>query len=267
MIHARRPVFEALVREGVLGLVPINIDGTEVQAITIDGETVSEVTMDGQTVFNAIPDSLETQYTFEGQSDPVVDQVGSNDGELFNSTAFNTSNARCGDVALDTSDTGSGVGYVQSQNTTDLAANGDSDGFSVAVFINSNSTPNRFATPIAWRTDGNNKLRIYYESDTNEWILQLQEGGTNVSVSSGVDAVPSSYQHLTASVSPSEAELIIDGSSVGSTSHSLNLTDIGSGSLFVNNDRGDVVEALYDNATYANGPLSTSEVNDLIKQC
>jgi len=241
--------------------------GNSIGAIRLgDGTVISEVrTGAGDVLFSAVPDSVVTQYTFEDQTDPTADTVGSNDGSLIGSVGFDTSNPRCNSVAADLNG-----GFIESASTTDISASGSTDGASVATFINADSTPVDFGTAAQWATGNNNILRVRYDSGGSQWVAQLRVSGADASAFSGVDAQTSQYQHVVAAADKNDVRIIIDGVEEARQSHSLNLSNIGSAPLrfgAFDGSQGLEIPGLYDNATAADAGLSESEAQQLINQC
>jgi len=211
-----------------------------------------------------IPQQTVTQYQFEDNSDQslAVDSIGSNDGNIFQSSYDNTS--RCGELALNSGSTDS---YISSQSSIDLVSNGDVEACAIGCFVKSNGNV-EFDTPISWRNDGNNKLRIY-ESSSNTWAIQFQVNGVGEIIESSESISTSSYQHIAASLTQNEIVLYVDGDIVSSTTHSQDITGIGSGTYYVatRNGTNNFFDGLYDNITFANDRFTETDIVDLINQC
>jgi len=229
-----------------------------------DGSGISEVrTGAGDVLFSAIPDSVVTQYRYEDDSDTTVaiDSVGSNNGDITGATY--SASSRCDSLAIETD--GSDDDVI-SQNTVDLVASGDSDACGIATFVQSDGTNSRFNTPIAWRVDGNNKLRVAVDSGT--FIAQFQVGGNGAVVDSGVAISSSSYQHVGVSLTQSEFAILVDGTVEATQSHSQDITNIGAASYSVGSRGGDEnFGGLFDNSTFSNSELTEAVASELINQC
>jgi len=244
---------------------PINIDGSQVSGITIDGTEVTEVTVGGDTVFGAIPDSVIAQYQFEDNANTTtaVDSIGSNDLTL-NGQSYTSSTVKCGSLALDDDATDS---PAESQSTVDLPGDNVQNEMSIAAYVNPDVS------------DSNEYVFGWQESNDSDWLFvrfastgfqgYLRVGGTNIQTSGGTIS-NGSYEHVAVVADNSEIIVYQNASQVAQTSHSLDLSNLGSGTYLVGHRRseaGDGSDGQFDNVSFANTKLSQSEIQKLVDQC
>lgn len=210
---------------------------------------------------NTIPDSVVTQYQFEYDADTTtaVDSGGSNDASVTGSI-FNTSNPRCGSVALETDGSDDNV---RSNNTVDLVNNGGV-GAGVGGFLNPDGSD---GVAIGYGAgDGDNYLSV--EITNGNWAVRSEtsEGAFNRASGPAIDT--SSYQHVVGTYDGSDIILLVDGTEEARTSSS-DLTNIGAGTLVVGErpEGSTNYAGLTDNASFADTEITTSDQQSLIDQC
>jgi len=213
---------------------------------------------------SGIPDSVVTQYRFEDDSDTTtaMDSVESNDAVISGPTY--TTDSFKGDLAI--SDVGSdgSDNRVESNTSVDLVTSGDAQAASVGGFIKASNYTN-FEYPLSWGSDNSNNLSVT-TWDTNTWRARLDIGGTEVLVDSGVSISSSNYQPVFAVVDQSELGIIVGSTLQATDSHSLDLTQIGSGTLKAiqgHTSQFNIFGGEVDDATYADGRLSEANVQRL----
>jgi len=216
---------------------------------------------------SGIPDSVAAQYLFEDDTDTSVadDNVGSYNADITGATY--SSDSQSGAFAL--SHDGSGD-YLKSQSTVDLVSSGEADAIGLGGFIKPQSA-NRFPYPVSYGPTTGDFFGIWVDVEGGSGInARLLVGGSFVDVNTSVSY--NSYQHVYANATGSEINLIVDGTVADSTTHSINISDLASGSLWtgirpdqVGNDDFSL-SGLVDNATYSDRELTESDVQALINQ-
>jgi hypothetical protein len=247
-------------------------DGNEVSEIVLpDGSTASEVIgPDGNVVFEGgpdIPDAVVAQYLFEDDSDPsvAIDDVGSNNADITGATY--DADAQSGAFALSHDGTGD---YLQSQPTVDLVSSGETNAIGLGCFVKP-QLANRYPYPVAYGPTGGDLFGIWFNVDGDDSLnARLQVGGSNVDVTTS--ASYDSYQHVYANATDSDINIIVDGTVADSATHSIDISNLGAGSLWtgirpdqVGNDDFSL-DGLVDNATYSDGQLTETDVQTLINQ-
>lgn len=208
-----------------------------------------------------LPDSIVTLYEFEGDSDPTlaVDTAGSLDADISASGAVYSTDAKVGSYAMDHDGTD---GYVESQDTVDLVADGSDEAASVAGWVKADSSNDGYA--FGWGRGFNNHL-VIWETSGGDWEAFLQVGN-NKTMTAGVPASTSSYQHVAATVTQSTLKLWVDGVEEESVPHSYDITAIGDAYLATggrpNTSASGTV--LVDDFVAANSALGQDDIDYLI---
>lgn len=224
---------------------------------------------DGTVLWSAapdIPDSVETQYRFEDDSDTTtaLDGVGSNNATISGPTY--TSNAAKGSHAIEDDGVDRSGNNVESNATVDLVASGDSQALSVGCFARPEGATG-FYYPVSYGINGGDTLSVVAGADAGNWKARLFIGGTVVHADSGVSVESSTYTAVFAVADQSEVGIIVDGTLEATTTHSLDLTNIGAGSYKAiqgHSSVGNIFDGGVDDATYASDRLSAVEVQQLI---
>jgi hypothetical protein len=204
---------------------------------------------------------LVTQYQFEDDSDTntAIDAVGNNDATVTGA-AFNTSDVRCGSVALDTDGSDDNV---RSNSTVDLVNDGGV-GAAVGGFFKPDDDNGIVAGYGAG--DGDNYLEV--EINRGNWTVRSQtsEGTFNRAVGPAVDT--SAYQHVIGTYDGSDIILLVDTAEEARTGSS-DLTNIGAGDLVVGQRPNGIKEcaSLHDNVSFANTEVTINDQQELIQQC
>jgi len=249
-------------------MIPTSIDGTDITGASIDGTDVTEITVDGDTVFEAvtIPNSVVTQYRFEDNTNTsvAVDSVGTNDANINGPTY--TSDAAKGSFAVEDPGIDNSGNDITSQNNVDLVASGPNDALSIAGFVKANNVNSDFRVPFLWGADGNNQLALFQQTT---WRARITVNNTVTEVDSGVSISDTAYQHVVVVCDQSEIAIIVDGTLEGTTSHNLDVTQIGSGVARMFNSLRSVnlvFDGSIDNVSFMNDRITTTEAQPLINQ-
>jgi len=210
---------------------PTSIDGTDITGATIDGTDVQEITLDGQTVFTAGPDivalsNLVAWYRMEGNADDqTVNQPNSADTTDYGGTQNGGSFVSSDVTDVITGTTGQayefdGNEYITYPYTDPPAFStvcvwvyiiNKSDDFQ--IFGNFDSTNSDVDCGFS---DGSNVIRFNLDNQGNFGSVRFVNPSTG------------EWYHVAATVTNSNLELFIDGTSEDTDSHSLGSIDNGS---------------------------------------
>jgi len=154
---------------------PLNIDGSQVSAVTIDGQNVSQITIDGQEVLSAIPDSVTNQWPMdEGSGTLASDTVGSVSLSLYGANWQTDSTYEGG---YSTSYDGTDDYYI-----SDSAFGVTNSQFTAMQWFNINSVPDDYGT-IFIAKDGKNSdhvdgWSVYHANTSHKLRLSVFDGGS-----------------------------------------------------------------------------------------
>jgi hypothetical protein len=232
-----------------------------------DTATSTDIEIQGDTftLASAIPDSVVAQYLAEDTADTTTatDSVGGNTINLSGPT-YETTSPLCDTASLSFDGTG-GTGI--SQNTVDLVSTGTSGEVGIGCYINANSADSN-GTFLNWGVDGDNLFELRIKK-TKGVEATLGVNGSYVFNDLGGDLTKT--QHIWANLDQSQIEVFQNNTSLGTISHSLDITNIGAGNYNLAQRSGGGAEwsvgGLLDNITFSNAKLSSSERQQLIDQC
>lgn len=223
---------------------------------------------------SAIPDSVETQYRYEDNSDTTValDSVGSNNANINGATY--TSDSAVGSLALDHDGTDDNS---RSQNSANLSTQGDTSGWSISAFIKPGEIANNWRVYAGWIDDSDPTRYAMLVEDgadgngTYAAIIRTPDGGgRNTILNSGVNIDTTSYVHLYLEITDSDFSLKVDNTQEANATNPQSSADIGTGDYvtgdtndgaFFDSSPGDVT---VDDFSIANDPLTDGEVQSLI---
>ena len=213
---------------------------------------------------DAIPDSVETQYEYEDDSDSAVaiDSIGSNDADI-NGPTYDSDAAR-GSFALLHDGEGD---FTVSQSTINLASAGTNEELGLGGFLKSDGSGDDKAGAINWATDNGTYCHIREDGGTWVGFINIGGGVVDVEIDSGVSISTNEYQHVWVNANDTEVWILVDGEERGRTTHDITPSDIGSGVLATGRTNGSSSLAyggLVDNASYATATLSESMVQSMI---
>ena len=234
-------------------------DETTYTATVLSDDDTDSVTVE---IEAAIPDSVETQYEYEDDSDTTVaiDSIGSNDADI-NGPTYDPDAARGSFALLHDGDDD----FTVSQSTINLASAGTNEEVGLGGFLKSDGSGDDSAGAINWATANGTTLRIQENSGT--WQAGIFTDGSGGQVDSGVSISTSEFQHVWVNADDTEVWILVDGAEQARTTHGITPSNIGSGVLATGRTNATSSLAyggLVDNASYATATLEESEVQSLI---
>jgi hypothetical protein len=209
---------------------------------------------------SVIPVSVVSLYEFEDHSDTseVIDSEGSNNLNLFFASSY-ASNAAVGSLSFDHDGSGKGA---ESQNTIDLCAQGDTDGFGLAGWLKpANDSGTEYAA--GWAVDSDNWL---YMRLNGSFTAYLQVGGTDIIADSNVSIDTTTHTHVYCEATQSVVTIYVDNTEEASQSHNQDITTMGRGTYYTGTNApvsNTPYEGLVDDLAPANNPLSDSALQTL----
>jgi len=252
---------------------PTSIDGTEITGATIDGTDVTEITVDGQTVFSAgpnlpastLPGDLVAWYRFENgdgrdsASNARFPNINWGDGTAYDGTTPNLNFQSSGGV----NDVIDGPSS-QFARVPDLD-NGDDVGIDLGTDLD---LPLTFMAWIKADSVSDNSRVLIDTNDDVGFALSGDGGNYQAKMDGGtVNAGPqiSGFKHLAATITSTTGELYLDGSSVGTTTRSGNISgDMKYGENAFFSQGGD--DNGIDDLRFYNRVLSQSEISAIVNQ-
>jgi len=207
-------------------MIPTSIDGTDITGATIDGTDVTEITVDGQTVFSAAGvvglSNLVAWYRMEGNAnDETVNQPTSADTTDYGGTQNGGSFVSSDVTDVITGTTGQAYEFTGNQD-----------------IIYPYSDPPAFSTICAWVyiIDKSDDFAIFTNFDSTGSDVSIIFSDSSNNISLGIDnggfvefSNPSTgeWYHVVVTITNSNLEMFIDGTSEDTDIHSLGSIDNG----------------------------------------
>ena len=214
---------------------------------------------------SAIRDSVVTQYEYEDESDTTVavDSIGNNDATITGA-AYTSSDAIVGDFSLRHDGTDD---VTVSENTVDLVALGDADGFELSAYINLDGTSDSDGYLFAWSSSPDSDTQpgvgLQERDDSVRTILTVDGNNT---IGNEVSVSLTDNIHASVQVTQSDITLYLNNIAEDTTSHSEDITNIGAqeyrtGHAGVSPEYANLI---IDDFSAASEPLSDSERQSLV---